>query len=78
MVLRQAPDREHGSAVGILGAFYDLFVGLGSFAAGAVLDNFGDGSSFVMAAAALGLAAVVGLFWFPSKEQTPALSHSAS
>ena len=36
MVLRQTPDREHGSAMGLLSAFYDLFVGLGSFAAGAV------------------------------------------
>jgi MFS family permease len=66
MVLRQTPDREHGSAVAILGAFYDLFVGTGSFAAGAVSDHFGYGSAFVMAAGALGVAAVLGLFMFPA------------
>lgn len=64
-VLRQTPDREHGSAIGILGAFYDLFVGMGSFAAGAVSERFGYGSAFTMAAAALGAAAILGLFLFP-------------
>jgi len=65
-VLRQTSDREHGSAIGILGAFYDLFVGVGSFAAGAVSERFGYGSAFGMAAAALGAAAIVGWFLFPS------------
>ncbi len=64
MVLRQTPDRDHGSAVGILGAFYDLFVGMGSFAAGAVSDHFGYASAFVLAAGALGGAAIVGMFLF--------------
>jgi len=64
MVLRQTPDREHGSAVALLGAFYDLFVGLGSLAAGAISERFGYGSAFGMAAAALAIAAVVGLFLF--------------
>jgi MFS family permease len=72
-VLRQTPDREHGSAVGLLGAFYDLFVGFGSFAAGAVSDRFGYASAFGMAAAALGVAAVVGLFLFPSQQPVPVL-----
>ena len=65
MVLRQTPDRAHGSAIGILGAFYDLFVGMGSFAAGAVSGRFGYGSAFTMAAAALGAAAIIGWFMFP-------------
>ena len=65
-VLRQTSDREHGSAIGILGAFYDLFVGVGSFAAGAVSDHFGYASAFVMAALALGAAAIVGWFLFPA------------
>ncbi len=71
-VLRQTSDREHGSAIGVLGAFYDLFVGVGSFAAGAVSERFGYASAFVMAAVALGAAAIVGLFLFPSggKEST--------
>jgi MFS family permease len=65
-VLRQTSDREHGSAIGILGAFYDLFVGVGSFAAGAVAERYGYGSAFGMAAAALGAAAIVGWFLFPA------------
>jgi MFS family permease len=72
-VLRQTPDREHGSAVGLLGAFYDLFVGFGSFAAGAVSDHFGYASAFAMAAMALGVAAVVGWFLFPSQQHVAAV-----
>ncbi len=68
-VLRQTSDREHGSAIGILGAFYDLFVGFGSFAAGAVSEHFGYGSAFVMAAASLGAAAIVGWFLFPAAQR---------
>jgi predicted MFS family arabinose efflux permease len=67
-VLRQTSDREHGSAIGILGAFYDLFVGVGSFAAGAVSQRFGYAPAFGMAAAALGVAAIVGWFLFPPEE----------
>jgi predicted MFS family arabinose efflux permease len=65
MVLRQTHDHEHGSAVGMLGAFYDLFVGLGSFAAGAASDRFGYGSAFLMAAGSLCVASIVGWFLFP-------------
>jgi predicted MFS family arabinose efflux permease len=64
-VLRQTRDHEHGSAVGMLGAFYDTFVGAGSFAAGAAADHFGYGSVFLMAAAAICAASVVGWFLFP-------------
>jgi MFS family permease len=67
-VLRQTPDREHGSAIGIFGAFYDLFVGASSFAAGAVSDHFGYAAAFVMAAVALGAAAIVGGFLFPAQQ----------
>jgi MFS family permease len=35
-VLRRTPAGERGSALGVLTAFYDLFVGVSSFAAGAV------------------------------------------
>ena len=72
-VLKQTPPREHGSAVGILGAFYDLFVGLGSFGAGAVADHFGYSAAFVMAAAAIGAAALVGWFVFPAEHPGIAL-----
>jgi MFS family permease len=65
-VLKQTSDREHGSAIGILGAFYDLFVGIGSFAAGAISDHYGYASAFGMAAASLGVAAIVGWFLFPA------------
>lgn len=64
MVLRKTPDHEHGSAVGILGAFYDLFVGVGSLAAGSVSDHFGYSAAFGMAAASLGAAAIGGWFVF--------------
>lgn len=76
-VLRQTPDREHGSAIGILGAFYDLFVGIGSFAAGAVSDHFGYGSAFGMAAASLGVAAIVGWSLFPVAQRQIVMQKSA-
>lgn len=57
-VMRNAPDHERGSAVGTLSAFYDFFVGSGSFAAGAVAANFGYAATFLMAAAALLASAV--------------------
>lgn len=69
-VLRQTPDREHGSAIGVLGAFYDLFVGGGSFAAGAVSDHFGYAWTFVMAAVAIGVAGVIGIGLFPAAHAT--------
>ena len=34
VVLKRAPAHERGSTVGVLSAFYDLFVGSSSFAAG--------------------------------------------
>jgi MFS family permease len=63
-VLKRTPERERGSTVGILSAFYDLFVGLSSFAAGAVSTRFGYPASFAMAVAAIGAAAIAGLFVF--------------
>ena len=63
-VLRQIPERERGSAVGILSAFYDFFVGVSSFAAGLIAKNFGYSAAFAMAAAALGGAAIAGRFVF--------------
>jgi MFS family permease len=77
-VLRQTPDREHGSAIGILGAFYDLFVGIGSFAAGAVSDHFGYASAFGMAAASLGVAAIIGWFLFPAENKGASFTHRNS
>ena len=63
-VLRRTPSSERGSAVGILSAFYDLFVGLSSFAAGWVAHEFGYSAAFFMAALALVAAAIAGRFVF--------------
>ena len=63
-VLRRTPSAERGSAVGILSAFYDLFVGISSFAAGWVAHRFGYGAAFFMAALALAAAAIAGRFVF--------------
>jgi MFS family permease len=67
-VLRQTPAREHGMVVGVLGAFYDLFVGMGSFAAGAVSNRFGYPWAFYMAAGSLAVAAVSGFFVFQKRD----------
>ena len=65
-VLRQTPAGERGSALGVLTAFCDLFVGVSSFAAGAVAARFGYAATFLCAAGALVAAAVVGRFVFAS------------
>jgi MFS family permease len=65
-VLRQTPQSERGSAVGVLSAFYDLFVGISSFAAGGVASHYGYSAAFYMAAASLGAAAIAGRFVFPA------------
>jgi predicted MFS family arabinose efflux permease len=67
-VLKQTPVREHGTAVGVLSAFYDLFVGTSSFAAGAVSARFGYPAAFLMAATSLVVAAVMGIFVFPKQQ----------
>jgi MFS family permease len=64
-VLRRTPVHEHGSIVGMIGAFYDAFVGLSSFAAGATAEHFGYGAAFVMAAISLSAASCLGWFLFP-------------
>jgi MFS family permease len=63
-LMRELPANQRGSAIGVIGAFYDLFVGLSSFAAGAVSKQFGYPAAFGMAAAALGLAALTGRIVF--------------
>lgn len=63
-VLKRTPERERGSTVGVLSAFYDLFVGMSSFAAGAMANRFGYPAAFMMAAGAIGAAALAGAFVF--------------
>jgi MFS family permease len=59
-VLRRTPSHQRGSTVGVLSAFVDLFVGSGSFAAGAVADRFGYSAAFLLPLGAVALAAAVG------------------
>jgi MFS family permease len=63
-VLRRTPAENHGSIVGILSAFYDLFVGAGSLLAGRIADRHGYSAAFLAAAVALTGAAVAGRFVF--------------
>jgi MFS family permease len=69
-VLRRTPSAERGSAVGILSAFYDLFVGLSSFAAGWVAHQWGYAAAFLMAAVALVAAAIAGKFVFFARAES--------
>ena len=59
-VLRRTHPAERGRAVGVLTASCDLFVGVSSFAAGGVAHGFGYPAAFLMAAAAIGAAALAG------------------
>jgi MFS family permease len=63
-LLRNTPEQERGSAIGILTAFYDLFVGISSLAAGAIAKSSGYPAAFLMAAAAIIAAAIAGRFVF--------------
>jgi len=65
--LRQIPEEERGSGVGVISAFYDLFVGLSSFAAGLVAKQFGYSAAFLMAALALIAAAFAGRVVFRAR-----------
>ena len=71
-VLRRTPAENHGSVVGVLSAFYDLFVGIGSLLAGRVAERHGYSAAFVLAAVALIGAAITGRFVFHGRiEKTP-------
>ncbi len=74
-VMRETPSSQRGSALGILSAFYDLFVGVSSFVAGAVAKHFGYPATFLMATGAIGVAAFAGRFVFaaPHEEKAPAV-----
>ena len=77
-VLRRTPSAERGSAVGILSAFYDLFVGVSSFAAGWVAHQFGYAAAFLMAAVALVAAAIAGRFVFFAHTESKARAMAAN
>jgi MFS family permease len=57
-VLKRAPIHQRGSAVGVLSAFYDLFVGTSSFVAGSLAGNFGYRSAFLLALGGVFIAAI--------------------
>jgi MFS family permease len=67
-VLKQTPANERGSAVGVLSAFYDLFVGISSFGAGAIANRFGYSAAFLMATASLVAAAVAARYVFSARD----------
>jgi MFS family permease len=67
-VIKRTPAHEHGTIVGVLSAFYDVFVGISSFAAGEVASRFGYPATFVMGAVAAVFAAALGLLVFPHGE----------
>jgi MFS family permease len=67
-IIRRAPEYERGSAIGILTAFYDLFVGFSSLAAGAVAKSAGYPAAFLMAATAILGAAIAGRYVFRSRD----------
>src|SRR5579883_2422703 len=67
-VLRRTADGERGSAVSVLSAFYDLFVGMSSFSAGILSNRFGYPAAFIMAIVALFAAAFSGRLVFAHKE----------
>ena len=65
-MLRRTPSAQHGATVSILGAFYDLFVGASSLAAGRIAYLHGYSAAFIMAALSLLGAAAAGWFVFAS------------
>jgi MFS family permease len=73
-VLKRTPAREHGTAVGVLSAFYDLFVGVSSFAAGAVATRFSYAAAFYMAAASLVIAALMGVVVFRASPEVSVIT----
>ena len=77
-VLRQTPDGERGSAVSVLSAFYDLFVGMSSFSAGLLANKFGYVSTFLMAIGALVAAAAAARFVFADGQSAQLYSSPAT
>ncbi len=68
-VLKRTPAHQRGSAVGVLSAFYDLFVGTSSFAAGGLAGQFGYRAAFFLALGGVLIAAIVGQFVFRAAAQ---------
>jgi len=78
-VLEKSSDHERPSALGVMSACVDGFVGVSSMAAGAVAARYGYPSIYLMALLALGVAAVLGQRVFeeppePSVDTSPLLA----
>jgi MFS family permease len=73
-VMRRAPAHQRGSTVGILSAFFDLFVGTSSFAAGALAERHGYSAAFLLALGGVVLAAVVGTRVFTRRHREQPLT----
>jgi MFS family permease len=59
-VLKRTPSQDRGSTVGVLSAFFDLFVGSSSFVAGTLADSFGYRAAFLLALGGVFAAAAAG------------------
>ncbi len=71
-VFKRTRDGERGSAVSVLSAFYDLFVGTSSFSAGLIANRYGYAAAFIMAIVALFAAAIAGKFVFMDRDEAVA------
>ncbi|HEX7362104.1 MAG TPA: MFS transporter [Bryobacteraceae bacterium] len=77
-VLRRTPAEYHGSAVGILSAFCDLFVGAGSLLAGHIAYRHGYPAAFLTGALALAGSAFAARFVFNTRlKETPVLANAS-
>jgi MFS family permease len=70
-VLKRTPSQQRGSAVGVLSAFYDLFVGTSSFVAGALAGHFGYRAAFLLALGGIFVAALLGRQVFEPRAESP-------
>jgi MFS family permease len=73
-VLKRTPSHRHGSTVGVLSAFVDIFVGSGSFAAGLLADRFGYSAAFLLALGGVLAAMVTGARVFEKEDERAALT----
>jgi MFS family permease len=62
IVMNRAPERERASAVGILGAYYDIYVAMGAFFAGLIAQHFGLFPVVWFATGALAIGLVASLW----------------
>jgi MFS family permease len=78
-MLRSTPEHERGSAIGVLTAFYDLFVGFSSLGAGALAKSQGYPAAFLMAAIAIAGAAIAGrfIFWTAAQPERAAVAEAS-